>query len=130
HNAQYQRGQLSSIHAGLALAEKFGAGAAIIHPVDHPRVSSKTIRLLAEAASTALIAIPIFENKRGHPVGFSSSLFDELFAAPDDVGARAVVRNHEKDIVEVAADDPGILNNIDTPEQYERLRANLRNIEK
>jgi molybdenum cofactor cytidylyltransferase len=56
--------------------------------------------------------------RRGHPVIFSASLFDDLLKAPLDQGAKAVVNAHGADTLELETDDAGIAIDIDTPEEY------------
>jgi molybdenum cofactor cytidylyltransferase len=56
---------------------------------------------------------------RGHPVGFSSRLKDELLAVSGDEGARAVVRRNDRDVRVIECDDPGILRDIDTREDLQ-----------
>jgi molybdenum cofactor cytidylyltransferase len=64
-----------------------------------------------------LIAIPTYKDKRGHPVGLSAGLYEELMAITGDEGAREVVRRHAKECCLIACDDdPGILRDIDTPD--------------
>ncbi|MFI5253297.1 MAG: NTP transferase domain-containing protein [Bacteroidota bacterium] len=122
-NKDYQRGQLSSVHAGVKTAVEFAPDAILLHPVDHPFILSGTIRAMIETFSNAPggIIIPVHKGKRGHPVLFSATLVPDLLAAPHDIGARAVVWNHSADVYELETDDSGVLKNIDTPEAYEHL---------
>jgi molybdenum cofactor cytidylyltransferase len=127
-NDNYESGQLSSIQKGVERAAADHATAVFVHPVDHPLIATGTVRSMLDSyrATPFPIVIPTFQEKRGHPVMFSSLLFHELLNAPPDVGARFVVWNHSAEILEIATDDPGILENIDTPESYENLRTHLR----
>jgi molybdenum cofactor cytidylyltransferase len=65
-----------------------------------------------------LIVLPRYRTRRGHPVIFSASLFDELLQAPLDRGAKAVVNAHVNDTLELPTDEAGIAIDIDTPEEY------------
>jgi molybdenum cofactor cytidylyltransferase len=91
--------------------------------VDHPAVQPSTLARLA--ASTAPLAIPRLNGRRGHPVFFSRPLLAEFLALPPDASARAVVERHAAEIDYVDVDDPGILQDIDDPEAYRRLVASL-----
>ena len=51
---------------------------------------------------------------------FSSQVYGEILAAPLDQGAKVVVRKDPSRVREVQLDDPGILADIDTPEDYAR----------
>lgn len=120
-NKDYKLGQLSSIHTALrALPEN--AEAIILLPVDRPLISRYVLEEILEKyfLSNAKIVIPTFEGKRGHPVLFSSAMFNELMDAPLDIGARYVVWNHPEELVEVETSESGILINIDTPEDYKK----------
>ena len=52
---------------------------------------------------------------------FSQTLFAEIEDAPDRVGARQVVWNHATEVLEFPTEDRGIIEDIDTPEQYKDL---------
>jgi molybdenum cofactor cytidylyltransferase len=67
-----------------------------------------------------LIVVPRFGAKRGHPVIFDRSLFDELLKAPLDQGAKSVVNAHRAETLELDTADEGITLDIDTPELYRR----------
>jgi CTP:molybdopterin cytidylyltransferase MocA len=49
-------------------------------------------------------------------------MFAELRSAPLDTGAKSVVHSHADELVNVQVVDPGCLNDVDTPAEYERLR--------
>ena len=120
-NENYQKGQLSSIQTAIKnIPEEVGA--ILVCPIDRPLVSSGLVqKLIIEfIKSKPPVVIPIYDAKRGHPMIFSSLLFQELMRAPLDVGARAVVWAHHNEVVEVPTNEEGILINIDTPELYEK----------
>ena len=66
------------------------------------------------------IAIARYRGRRGHPVLFARELFVELAAAPENQGARAVVLADPSRVAYVDVDDPGVLADLDTPEDLER----------
>ena len=117
-NPGWRLGQLSSIKTGLrALPPE--SSAAMVHLTDHPAVKPATFAAVAEAyrLSGKPIAIARHDGHRGHPVVFDRTLFAELLDAPEDQGARAVVNADPARIVYVDVDDPGILLDLDTPEE-------------
>ena len=63
---------------------------------------------------------PAIGDTHGHPVLFDRAVFDELRRAPETVGAKAVVRAHEREIVNVQVSDEGCVVDFDTPLDYER----------
>ena len=114
--ADAQAGMSRSLIAGLQ-ATPNGSGW-VIALGDMPFIKPETIRKVAYAIEQGeLIAIPTYKDRRGHPVGLSASLYDELMAITGDEGAREVVRHHAKACCLIACDDdPGILRDIDTPD--------------
>ena len=116
-------GQLSSLLAGLAAADRADLRGALVVPVDAPLVTSHTVATLVAVfeATLAPVVRPRHAGRHGHPVIFSRAIFDELRRADPAAGARAVVRAHERAIVNVDVDDPGVLGDVDTPESYRAL---------
>ena len=82
---------------------------------DMPYVDVLTLRALAAALATgADLAAPVVEGRRGNPVGFGAVHLDALLALRGDAGARHLLRMFP--VTEVAVPDPGILRDIDIPE--------------
>jgi molybdenum cofactor cytidylyltransferase len=126
-NTRYHSGQLSSIRAGIEAVRGSSPDAVLLQPIDHPLISPALINGLIDrfTETQAPVVVPVKGGKRGHPVIFSKAVFDELARAPEHVGARAVVWEHERAVVELITDDERIFSNIDTREDYERLQRNL-----
>ena len=82
-NAEWQQGQLSSIQTAIRSLLADRTEGLILCPVDHPLISKTLIGSLIEAfdASGKAIALPTFRGRRGHPVIFRSTLYDELLTA-------------------------------------------------
>jgi molybdenum cofactor cytidylyltransferase len=116
-------GQLSSILAGLSAVDDPGLRALLVAPVDAPLVQASTITALLAAfnATEPPVVRPQYRGRHGHPVLFSRAVFTDLRRADPTVGAKAVVRAHERTIVNVEVDDPGVLGDVDTPEAYRAL---------
>lgn len=119
-NPDYPRGQLSSLKAGLCSISAM-AGAALIHLADHPLVRPATFRHLTEHFEPANLPILIARSagRRGHPVIFARSMFEELLAASDEAGARAVVNADPSRVGYIDVDDPGVGLDLDTPRDLE-----------
>ena len=122
-NAHADSGQLSSVLAGLNAADKPGIEGVLVTPVDVPLIRAETVRTLLTAFSSqrAPIARATHGGRHGHPVIFARAVFDELRRADPALGAKAVVRAHAQDVANVEVDDPGVLHDIDRPEDYQRL---------
>lgn len=125
-NPDYRRGQLSSLIAAIEALQGAAVDGLLVCLVDHPLISQRTVDSLIESfySSGKLIIIPTYRGRRGHPVLFSSELFPELRFAPLSEGARYVVRKNRDHVLELEVDDQGILVDIDTPEDYRRIRGN------
>src|SRR5262245_59544801 len=120
-NPRYFQGQLSSLMTGIGALSPESA-AAVVNLVDHPLITAETIKALITSfrATPLPIFIASYQGRRGHPVLFSSQVYGEILAAPLDQGAKVVVRKAPSRVREVQLDDPGILADIDTPEDYAR----------
>lgn len=117
-------GMLSSVWRGLDEAERLGADAVLLHPVDHPLVDPATVdRVVVAIRDGATIAVPSHAGRRGHPAGFARASWGALRSAPADRGARAVLADHP-DWITYVPGDPGTVAGVDTPEDYARLVGN------
>ena len=118
-------GPIVSLRAALAALRTVRPKAALAWPVDFPHVRITTVERLIETHGRpgAPAVIPVFGGRRGHPVIWDQALFDELetSAAAGAGGAREVLHAHERDVVQVAVDDPAVVDDLNTPEDYERL---------
>jgi molybdenum cofactor cytidylyltransferase len=121
-NAQWQNGQLSSLIKGLETINEQQTDGLLVWPVDHPLVPGVVIDELIEVFENnpGRIVIPKFEGRRGHPVIFPKSLFNDLRSAPADEGARAIIHRNEELVYELNTKEKEVLVNIDTPEDYHR----------
>ena len=122
-NPDPSRGQLSSLIAGMDSVITPQTPALLVTLVDVPMLTPAIVRQVIEQwqRSGAPIVRPALGEQHGHPVLFARSVFDELRSAPLDVGAKAVVRAHAHEIVNVPVTDAGCLTDVDTPADYARL---------
>ena len=58
----------------------------------------------------------VHAGRRGHPVGFGKACRVELSALGADEGAKSVVAAHREAMVRIEVDDPGVLRDVDTPQ--------------
>lgn len=114
-NPQAEQGMGSSIACGIRAIENSDAWC--ILPADMLFVTkSTTQRIVAELREGVPIAAPFFQGRRGHPVGFGSRFKHQLLALDGDSGARDILRAESNLVTRVDVDDPGVLIDIDTPE--------------
>jgi len=120
-NAQWEKGQLSSIQAAVRKLPA-GTDGVLVFLIDHPLISSALVgELIAQFyKSKKPIVLPVYEGRRGHPVIFSASLYPELLRAPLETGARAVVWAHADEVEEVPTNEEGCVLNLNDPETLNR----------
>src|SRR5262249_35474858 len=116
-NRDWEKGQLSSIHAALRSLPA-GTEGMLLCPVDHPLVSAALVNNLIATfrEANAPVVLPTFEGRRGHPVIFSAAVYEELLRAPLVAGARAVVWAHKHEVQEVSTTEEGCVLNLNDPE--------------
>lgn len=104
-----------------------GAAGWLVLPGDLPLVSADSICRVATALAQGAVVVPVCAGRRGHPVGFGAGCFAELAALAGEAGAVSVVRRYQAEgaVVELEVDDAGIVTDIDTFGDLQRLRAVL-----
>lgn len=119
----WEQGQLSSLIAGLNAIDDPLLEGVVVTPVDVPLVSAATVSAVISAwrRTRAPIVRPATGPRHGHPVLFDRAVFGNLRSANPDIGAKAVFAIHRDRIVNVEVNDAGAFEDIDTPEDYERL---------
>ncbi len=118
-NNDLDTGPLRSIQIGLEAFEKRNSNV-LIMPVDFPFIKPSTIRLLLETINPGRVNIPVYQGKRGHPPVFGSKLIPQLWKAPLDKGARWIYQALPDKINHIETDDEGILQNVNTPEDWQK----------
>jgi nicotine blue oxidoreductase len=123
-NDGWQEGMGSSLRCGLSALGDLHAPAVAVTLVDVPDVTPDAVRRLAVAwARGAAAVVATYDGEPGHPVVLDVSVWDEVAsAAVADTGARAWLRAHPDAVVEVACDDLGRHDDIDTPDDLTRLQ--------
>lgn len=109
----------SSVRAGRA-ALSAAPGAVIVALCDYPLLLPDTVTSLKEshAEEPGRIVIPTHGGKRGHPLLFPINVLEEL---QGNMTLRDLVRCDQSRLRFIEVDDPGILMDMDTPEDYRRL---------
>jgi molybdenum cofactor cytidylyltransferase len=84
---------------------------------DMPFIRRSSIAAVRDAlAAGAPLTAPYFRSKRGHPVGVSGRFFQDLLSCKGDEGAKALLKSNEALLVKIPIGDPGVLRDIDRPE--------------
>ncbi len=125
-NSRFADGMSTSIRAGWRAVSP-ESKAVLIFLGDQPFVVPATVAALVARRSTtsARILVPTYAGVRGNPVLLDRAFASEVDALRGDVGCRGIAARHARQVVEVAVEDPGILLDLDTPEDFQRLEAAL-----
>jgi molybdenum cofactor cytidylyltransferase len=120
-NPVAQSEQVDSLRLALLRAGD-DVAAALVLPVDLPLMSPDTVRAVVDAyrARPAPLVLPFHNGVAGHPVLLDRALFAEILDGRLEEGIRSLIMDRAKDILEVKVYDPGILVDIDTPDDYWR----------
>ncbi len=125
YNPNYAVGEmLSSVNVGLRAMPDHIASALIVLG-DQPTIRAEVVRRVMRTYcnQSARIVAPSYDMRRGHPILLDRSLWDELYALPEDGAPRDVLNRHSSEITYVNVADDAILRDVDTPQQYqEELR--------
>ena len=122
-NHDYDRGQWSSLVAGLGVVDRPGVSATLMTLVDVPLVTADTVRtvLACYRRTHAPVERPTSGSRHGHPLLVDRSLFAELRAADPAAGAKPVIRAHATTAGYIAIADEGAFRDIDTEEDYLKM---------
>jgi len=124
-NPDPDRGQFSSLQAGLREVLNRGRDGAMITLVDRPPVSTATIQTLRDAFEAAdqniWAVVPEFSGKHGHPYLVGREMMEAFLRVPATSTARDIEHTHQQHIQYFPVDDPMVALNINTPEDYAGL---------
>jgi molybdenum cofactor cytidylyltransferase len=124
-NPDPSRGMLGSIREGIAAlggAAKLARQGAIllISPADLPNLRAETVAELVRRmlAAAAPLAQPVFHGQHGHPLAIAPALIPEIETLDLDVGLKQLRDRHLAELLEVEVEDAGVVQDVDTPEDY------------
>nr|WP_255216375.1 NTP transferase domain-containing protein [Pseudenhygromyxa sp. WMMC2535] len=135
HNPDWPRGPLSSLQAGLRAALEQAAAdgpgldgldGLLVHHVERPRVRPQSVQklLAAFAGEPQACWQPSCAGRSGHPLVLPRAAFTDLLALdPATASLRDLLRSSAwaPRRRKLALDDPGVLENLDRPEDLEGL---------
>lgn len=127
-NPDPDRGMLSTIQEGIAALGGFAelarrGEALLVSPADLPHLQFETVsNLLRKMSETgAPLALPTFRGKRGHPLAIAPGLIPEIDTLDPNVGLKQLRDRHEAELLEIEVEDAGVIQDVDTPEDYHRI---------
>jgi molybdenum cofactor cytidylyltransferase len=127
HNRNYMNTEmLSSIQCGLQALktshtyQTIGKSAVLIGLGDQPHVKERSVRLILDAYTQTEkpLVVPSYRMRRGHPWLMTDALWNEFLELSPAQTPRFFLNSHANDIHYVDVDDPSILADLDTPEEY------------
>ena len=124
-NHDYSAGKTTSIKAGLNHITASCISQIVLLSVDQPRRPDTVRRLLQRHTSSCnMITIPTYQGKGGHPIVLSASVLSEVSKIKEETqGLLAVVRRHADETDRFEIDDPSLIWDLNTPEQYRQALA-------
>ena len=144
-HAGWARGRTGSVKAGLRASDP-PIGGTLLWPVDHPFVLEASVRALLRRARDVApegplaVAVrraaggrrapqwivPCRGGERGHPIVLLEEAREEVLTYADEEPLFRYPRSHPEAVAEVPVDDPGVLENTDTPEDFARALDRYR----
>lgn len=119
YNDNYKEGMLSSVKCGFSKLD-VECGAVLVFLGDQPGIQTDVIKILIKAYrnSDKGIVIPVYNNKRGHPLIIDIKYKAEIAHLDKTATLRDLVHNHADDVLEIEVNTQSILRDIDTHEDY------------
>ncbi|HVP89809.1 MAG TPA: nucleotidyltransferase family protein [Terriglobales bacterium] len=126
-NRSYRRGMLSSVQAAFR-ALPAEAEAAVVMLGDQPAVASRTVDelVLAYRGGGRGIYLPVYGERPGHPLLVDTGYRSEVLGLDPAVGLRQLLQTHQKDVVPVRVSEGEAPEDMDNPEDYEKLVSRRR----
>ena len=123
HNPDYKNGKTTYIKAGARELQRLGArDSLLLLNVDQPRTSDLIRRVVnVHDNEDALVTVPTWGGKGGHPIIMSTTLLEELLEIREEtLGVKALRIRHEDRTQRVDLGDPQVALDMNTPEDYRR----------
>ncbi|HVJ53232.1 MAG TPA: molybdopterin-binding/glycosyltransferase family 2 protein [Aliidongia sp.] len=124
-NPDYAQGLSTSLKRGLAAVPDEADGI-VVCLADMPGIGQRLIDRLIAAFNPLEgreIIVPSRDGKRGNPVLWGSRFLPELATVSGDTGAKHLLGAYPEYLVEIVAEDDGVLTDLDTPEALAAWRA-------
>ena len=119
YNKNYRDGMLSSVQCGFRNLPS-DTVATLVFQGDQPFIAPVVINMVINAYKTSGkgIVIPVYAGKRGHPLLLDIKYSDQIDGLDPAQGLRSITYLNSADVLEVETDEPGILRDFDTYDDY------------
>ena len=120
YNDDYESGQMTSVHCGLASLIQANEGV-MIALSDQPALTVSDINYLIEAflsRKDGEVVIPVYKGMRGNPIIISSRSQQEIITGKHNLGCRRFIENNPALVRTVEMPEPSVLVDLDTPMDY------------
>jgi molybdenum cofactor cytidylyltransferase len=121
-NPHPEKGRFHSIRMGLEKLTDFRA--VFLQNIDNPFVEEDVLQGLAECFEDGGFVVPQYNGRGGHPVLLSREIVRAIsHTQPESQNLRHFLRDYPK--IVYRTENPGVLININTPEEYKRYFGRL-----
>jgi molybdenum cofactor cytidylyltransferase len=124
-NPAPERGQFSSMQVGLQQVLDYGRDAAMITLVDRPPAAYATLeqlcRVFIGVPDETWAVVPEYNGKHGHPFLVDRAMIAAFMKGPPEGTARDVEHDNQQHIQYLKVDDPLVVLNVNTLQEYEAL---------
>ena len=125
-NLQHDKGQSLSLRTGLSeVKEDYPAVMFLLG--DQPMLNTSSINVLLEKfwSGEKDICVPTYRGKRKTPAIFRRCFYTRLMDLEGDMGARRLIDDHPDRVLAVEMEDPIRFVDVDTRQDFERLKKKL-----
>lgn len=125
-NAEWATGRASSLQAGLSAVPSQAPGA-LVYPADMPLMSVDLINAVTDAfLRTGALCFPLYNQRKGHPVAFPRSWFQQLASLRDETSAYELILGDWDSAMKLQRMDGRTQCNLNTPQDYRELLESAR----
>jgi molybdenum cofactor cytidylyltransferase len=121
YNTDYQSGQMTSVHCGLAALQRPSSGI-MVALGDQPALTITDINLLIKAYAnrgSAEVVIPMYQGNRGNPIIMSDQSRQDILAGKRNLGCRRFIENNPELVQMIEMESPAVIIDLDTPQEYQ-----------
>jgi molybdenum cofactor cytidylyltransferase len=127
HNPSFGAGLSSSLRTGLGALPSSAAGT-LICLGDMPNVEVSVLRVLMAAfPGPSAICVPVHHGRRGNPLLWGKHYFADMMKLAGDSGAKGLLAEHAKNVVEVEVGTDSIFEDVDAADDLMRLKQSRAN---